>query len=107
PFVFVSYETDYSTLFCVHFYSIAPIQKKNIEDNILHVNGTWDSTSNSKTTTKNIYSDRKITLPKRCIQIIEEYPFKDPNEKNPEENYIFIYNNHKPYSLSVVNRLKK
>ncbi|MEY8515252.1 DUF1642 domain-containing protein, partial [Lactococcus taiwanensis] len=24
PFVFVSYETDYSTLFCVHFYSIAP-----------------------------------------------------------------------------------
>ncbi len=99
---------EFMSLTGLRFGECVAIQKKNIENNILHVNGTWDSVSNSKTTTKNIYSDRKITLPKRCIQIIEEYPLKYPNDKISNDNYIFIYKNHKPYSLSVVNsRLKK
>lgn len=99
---------EFMSLTGLRFGECVAIQKKNIENNILHVNGTWDSVSNSKTTTKNIYSDRKITLPKRCIQIIEEYPLKYPNDKISNDNYIFIYKNHKPYSLSVANsRLKK
>ncbi|QSE76345.1 site-specific integrase [Lactococcus taiwanensis] len=99
---------EFMSLTGLRFGECVAIQKKNIENNILHVNGTWDSVSNSKTTTKNIYSDRKITLPKRCVQIIEEYPLKYPNDKISNDNYIFIYKNHKPYSLSVVNsRLKK
>nr|WP_311135033.1 tyrosine-type recombinase/integrase [Lactococcus cremoris] len=99
---------EFMSLTGLRFGECVAIQSKNIENNVLHINGTWDSVSNSKTTTKNIYSDRKITLPKRCLQIIEEYPLKYPKDKISKDNYIFIYKNNKPYSISVVNsRLKK
>ncbi len=99
---------EFMSLTGLRFGECVAIQRKNIENNVLHINGTWDSVSNSKTTTKNIYSDRKITLPKRCLQIIEEYPLKYPKDKISKDNYIFIYKNNKPYNISVVNsRLKK
>ena len=76
-------------------------QSKNIENNILHINGTWDSVSYSKTTTKNSYSDRKITLPKRCLQVIEEYPLKYLNNKINKDNYVFITEEHKPINCQL------
>lgn len=99
---------EFMSLTGLRFGECVAIQNKNIENNVLHINGTWDSVSNSKTTTKNIYSDRKITLPKRCLQIIDEYPLKYLKDKISKDNYIFIYKNNKPYNISVVNsRLKK
>ncbi|WP_332370979.1 hypothetical protein [Lactococcus cremoris] len=67
---------EFMSLTGLRFGECVAIQRKNIENNVLHINGTWDSVSNSKTTTKNIYSDRKITLPKRFSSNNRRISFK-------------------------------
>lgn len=43
---------EFMSLTGLRFGECVAIQRKNIENNVLHINGTWDSVSNSKTTTK-------------------------------------------------------
>lgn len=88
------------------------IQVKNIQGNTLQINGSWDIYTRSKTTPKNIYSDRKISLTKRCLEIINEKmeinKKKLPNYKGVPDDFIFITAKGKPESVGAINeRLKK
>lgn len=88
------------------------IQVKNIQGNTLQINGSWDIYTRSKTTPKNIYSDRKISLTKRCLEIINEKmeisKKKLPNYKGDPDDFIFITAKGKPESVGAINeRLKK
>lgn len=99
---------EFMSLTGLRFGECVAIQYKNIHDNILYVSGTWNLATLSKTTTKNIYSDRKITLPKRCLEIIDEYSLNYHEEQTDMESYIFTSKNNKPFNLSVVTqRLKQ
>ena len=85
------------------------IQKKNIQGNILHINGSWDPVSRTKTTTKNVYSDRKILLTQRCLKIISEQIALSKKYCKPNnERYIFVNRNGMPEPLvTTIGRLQK
>ncbi|WP_285012490.1 tyrosine-type recombinase/integrase [Lactococcus formosensis] len=85
------------------------IQEKNIQGNILQINGSWDPVSRTRTTTKNVYSDRKILLTKRCLNIIsEQISLRQKYCKSHNEGYIFVNRNGTPEPLiTTIGRLKK
>lgn len=83
----------------------------NIRGNIITVNGTWDEVSQSKTTTKNIYSDRKVQVTERCLEIINErLKYNKAKGKNVLKKDTYIFSNERgvPLTLNNINfQLKK
>lgn len=100
---------EFMSLTGLRYGECVAIQPKNIQGNILHINGSWDPVSRTKTTTKNVYSDRKIALTKRCLEIIHEQT--EINKKYPKKvnkRYIFINRNGMPEPFSTtIERLRK
>ncbi|MFK4936714.1 tyrosine-type recombinase/integrase [Lactococcus garvieae] len=100
---------EFMSLTGLRYGECVAIQPKNIQGNILHINGSWDPVSRTKTTTKNVYSDRKIALTKRCLEIInEQTEINKKYSKKVNKRYIFINRNGMPEPFSTtIERLRK
>ncbi|GFO51502.1 prophage ps2 probable integrase [Lactococcus garvieae] len=100
---------EFMALTGLRYSECVAIQEKNIKGNILHVNGSWDNITYKKITTKNLYSDRKIVLTQRCLEIIDEQlAISKDYYKGMKENYIFVNRNGTPVLISTtIDRLKK
>lgn len=100
---------EFMALTGLRYSECVAIQEKNIKGNILHVNGSWDNITYKKITTKNLYSDRKIVLTQRCLDIIDEQlAISKDYYKGMKENYIFVNRNGTPVLISTtIDRLKK
>lgn len=100
---------EFMSLTGLRYGECVAIQPKNIQGNILHINGSWDPVSRTKTTTKNVYSDRKIALTKRCLEIInEQTEINKKYSKKVNKHYIFINRNGMPEPFSTtIERLRK
>lgn len=100
---------EFMALTGVRYGECIAIQEKNIQGNILQINGSWDPVSRTRTTTKNVYSDRKILLTKRCLNIIsEQISLRQKYCKYHNEGYIFVNRNGTPEPLiTTIGRLKK
>lgn len=102
---------EFMSLTGLRFGECIGVQRKDIQGDTLHVSGSFDPVSHTKTTTKNIYSDRKISLSTRCSEIISEITQINEsfghNQKRPN-SYIFIGKSGKPFDLKTVgDRLSK
>lgn len=102
---------EFMALTGLRFGECMGIQQRDIQGGTLHVSGSFDPVSHTKTTTKNIYSDRKISLSIRCCEIISEIVKSNEslghNQKHPS-SYIFIAKNGEPFGLKTIgNRLSK
>ncbi|MFK4783118.1 tyrosine-type recombinase/integrase [Lactococcus petauri] len=100
---------EFMSLTGLRYGECVAIQEKNIQGNILHINGSWDPVSRTKTTTKNVYSDRKILLTQRCLKIISEQITLSKKYCKPNnERYIFVSRNGMPEPLvTTIGRLQK
>lgn len=100
---------EFMSLTGLRYGECVAIQEKNIQGNILHINGSWDPVSRTKTTTKNVYSDRRILLTQRCLNIIsEQLSLSQKYCKPNNERYIFVSRNGMPEPLvTTIGRLQK
>lgn len=84
------------------------LQIKNIDSDRISITGTYDRQAHIKTTPKNKYSERVITLPKRAIEILQETITMNMTEgrsKGAPDDYIFVTKSGVPIYDSAFNRL--
>ncbi|WP_339012184.1 tyrosine-type recombinase/integrase [Lactococcus garvieae] len=96
---------EFMALTGLRFGECVGIQFKDIQDDTLHVSGSYDPVSQTKTTTKNIYSDRKISLSNRSCEIlfemIENNKLFRPSREKPN-SYVFTSKSGKPFDLKTI-----
>lgn len=96
---------EFMALTGLRFGECVGIQFKDIQDDTLHISGSYDPVSQTKTTTKNIYSDRKISLSNRSCEIlskmIENNKLFRPSREKPN-SYVFTSKSGKPFDLKTI-----
>ncbi|SUP79494.1 tyrosine-type recombinase/integrase [Veillonella criceti] len=79
----------------------------------IDVNGSYDASTRTRGTPKNLYSYRKVPLNDRSKEIIEffirsnRWQYMSLGEPPEEERYIFINQNGHPYETQQINKILK
>ncbi|KAF6610199.1 MULTISPECIES: site-specific integrase [unclassified Lactococcus] len=102
---------EFMALTGLRYGECAALQYKNVNTNTIDITGSFDPTTHSKTTPKNVHSERTIALSERARKILDERinlnSEMNINNGNPED-FIFVNRHNFPEYIETVNsRLKK
>lgn len=89
---------------------LSGLKVKNIQEDRIIIEGTYDRQSHVKVTPKNKYSSRVVTLPKKAIEIMQftlEDNIRNQRTRGSLEDYVFVTRNGAPIVDSSMNRVLK